>query len=253
VLVFTRTKHGANKLVEQLGERRHRRDGDPRQQEPVGAHQGAGRVQGQQLQVLVATDIAARGIDIDQLPHVVNYDLPNVPEDYVHRIGRTGRAGATGEAVSLVCVDEHDMLKDIEKLIKQTLPREVIPGFEPDPNARAQPVQLRSGGPGHRNGGGGGGRNGGGAARAKTGGGGGGGGGKPRAPGAPAGWRRQRRRSTHRRQRPAFGSLAPLRRPRPLKTKPPSGGFFKASVLPFVHELYRKRPLTVELVYEWQN
>jgi len=102
--------------------------------------------------VLVATDIAARGIDIDQLPHVVNYDLPNVPEDYVHRIGRTGRAGATGEAVSLVCVDEHEMLKDIEKLIKQTLPREVIAGFEPDPNARAQPIQLRSGGPGHRNG-----------------------------------------------------------------------------------------------------
>jgi ATP-dependent RNA helicase RhlE len=147
------------------------------------------------LTALVATDIAARGIDIDQLPHVVNYDLPNVPEDYVHRIGRTGRAGATGEAVSLVCVDEHEMLKDIEKLIKQTLPRAVIPGFEPDLNARAQPVQLRSGGPGHRNGGGGGGRNGGGgrgkpaAAGAKTGGGGGGGGGgnKPRAPGGPMG------------------------------------------------------------------
>jgi ATP-dependent RNA helicase RhlE len=97
------------------------------------------------LQVLVATDIAARGIDIDQLPHVVNYDLPNVPEDYVHRIGRTGRAGATGEAVSLVCVDEHNMLKDIEKFIKRTIPKEVIPGFEPDPNARAQPIQLRSG------------------------------------------------------------------------------------------------------------
>jgi ATP-dependent RNA helicase RhlE len=101
------------------------------------------------LTVLVATDIAARGIDIDQLPHVVNYDLPNVPEDYVHRIGRTGRAGATGEAVSLVCVDEHQMLKDIEKLIKQTLPRDVIPGFEPDLNAKAQPIQLRSGAPGH--------------------------------------------------------------------------------------------------------
>jgi ATP-dependent RNA helicase RhlE len=97
------------------------------------------------LTVLVATDIAARGIDIDQLPHVVNYDLPNVPEDYVHRIGRTGRAGATGEAVSLVCVDEHQMLKDIEKLIKQTLPRDVIPGFEPDPTAKPQPIQLRSG------------------------------------------------------------------------------------------------------------
>jgi ATP-dependent RNA helicase RhlE len=134
------------------------------------------------LQVLVATDIAARGIDIDQLPHVVNYDLPNVPEDYVHRIGRTGRAGATGEAVSLVCVDENDMLKDIEKLIKQTLPREVIPGFEPDPTARAQPIQLRSGNPGHRNGG----RQGQGGAARKPGagnGGGNGGGSKPRAAG----------------------------------------------------------------------
>ncbi|WP_256077602.1 DEAD/DEAH box helicase [Massilia sp. YIM B04103] len=151
VLVFTRTKHGANKLVEQLG----------------GDGIGAMAIHGNKsqsartralsefkdgtLRVLVATDIAARGIDIDQLPHVVNYDLPNVPEDYVHRIGRTGRAGATGEAVSLVCVDEHDMLKDIEKLIKQTLPREVIAGFEPDPNAKAQPIQLRSGAGHHRN------------------------------------------------------------------------------------------------------
>jgi ATP-dependent RNA helicase RhlE len=101
--------------------------------------------------VLVATDIAARGIDIDQLPHVVNYDLPNIPEDYVHRIGRTGRAGATGEAVSLVCVDELGMLKDIEKLIKRKLPSEVIPGFEPDLNAKPQPIQLRSqGAPGGR-------------------------------------------------------------------------------------------------------
>jgi ATP-dependent RNA helicase RhlE len=155
VLVFTRTKHGANKLVEQLG-----KDGI-----------GALAIHGNKsqsartraltefkdgtLQVLVATDIAARGIDIDQLPYVVNYDLPNVPEDYVHRIGRTGRAGATGQAVSLVCVDEHDMLKDIEKLIKQSLPRQVIAGFEPDPNAKPQPIQLRSGAPGHPNRGGG--------------------------------------------------------------------------------------------------
>ena len=196
VLVFTRTKHGANKLVEQLGG-----DGIGAMAIHGNKSQSArtkalSEFKDNKLQVLVATDIAARGIDIDQLPHVVNYDLPNIPEDYVHRIGRTGRAGATGEAVSLVCVDEHDMLKDIEKLIKQTLPREVIPGFEPDLNARPQPVQLRSGGPGHRNGGGGGGggRSGGGrgkpaAAGAKTGGGGGagGGGGKPRAPGAPAG------------------------------------------------------------------
>jgi len=88
----------------------------------------------------VATDIAARGIDIDQLPHVVNYDLPNVPEDYVHRIGRTGRAGATGEAISLVCVDELVFLRDIERLLRKPIRREVIAGFEPDPKAVAQPV-----------------------------------------------------------------------------------------------------------------
>ncbi|MPQ56614.1 DEAD/DEAH box helicase [Duganella sp. FT27W] len=193
VLVFTRTKHGANNLVEKLGG-----DGITAMAIHGNKSQSArtralSEFKDGTLQVLVATDIAARGIDIDQLPHVVNYDLPNVPEDYVHRIGRTGRAGATGEAVSLVCVDEHDMLKDIEKLIKQTLPREVIPGFEPDLNARAQPIQLRSGGPGHRNGGGGGrGGNGGGRGKPAGGGngsngGGNGGGGKPRAPGAGAG------------------------------------------------------------------
>ncbi|MBA5606377.1 DEAD/DEAH box helicase [Duganella sp. FT3S] len=172
VLVFTRTKHGANKLVEQLGN-----DGIGAMAIHGNKSQSArtkalSEFKDNKLQVLVATDIAARGIDIDQLPHVVNYDLPNIPEDYVHRIGRTGRAGATGEAVSLVCVDEHDMLKDIEKLIKQTLPRAVIPGFEPDPNARPQPIQLRSGGPGHRNGGQ---RNGGGGGNRNAGGGGGGG------------------------------------------------------------------------------
>jgi ATP-dependent RNA helicase RhlE len=144
VLVFTRTKHGANKLVEQLG-----KDGIGAMAIHGNKSQSArtkalAEFKDGSLTVLVATDIAARGIDIDQLPHVVNYDLPNVPEDYVHRIGRTGRAGATGEAVSLVCVDEHQMLKDIEKLIKQTLPRDVIPGFEPDLNAKAQPIQLRS-------------------------------------------------------------------------------------------------------------
>ncbi|MES2263301.1 MAG: DEAD/DEAH box helicase [Pseudomonadota bacterium] len=195
VLVFTRTKHGANKLVEQL-------EGDG-----IGAMaihgnksqsartRALSEFKDGTLQVLVATDIAARGIDIDQLPHVVNYDLPNIPEDYVHRIGRTGRAGATGEAVSLVCVDEHDMLKDIEKLIKQTLPREVIAGFEPDPNARAQPIQLRSGGGQHRNpragGGGGGGRGKPAAAAASKprsgGNAGAGGGGAARAPAGPGG------------------------------------------------------------------
>ena len=144
VLVFTRTKHGANKLVEQLG-----KDGITGLAIHGNKSQSArtralAEFKDGTLQVLVATDIAARGIDIDQLPHVVNYDLPNIPEDYVHRIGRTGRAGATGEAVSLVCVDEHEMLRDIERLIKRELPRETIAGFEPDPLARAQPIQKRS-------------------------------------------------------------------------------------------------------------
>jgi ATP-dependent RNA helicase RhlE len=145
VLVFTRTKHGANRLVEQLA-----KDGISGMAIHGNKSQSArtkalSEFKEGSLQVLVATDIAARGIDIDQLPHVVNYDLPNVPEDYVHRIGRTGRAGASGEAVSLVCVDELDMLKSIEKLIKRTLPSETIAGFEPDPHARPQPIQRRSG------------------------------------------------------------------------------------------------------------
>ena len=150
VLVFTRTKHGANKLVEQLGKEDISALAIHGNKSQSARTRALAEFKDGTLQVLVATDIAARGIDIDQLPHVVNYDLPNVPEDYVHRIGRTGRAGASGEAVSLVCVDEHDMLKGIEKLIKRSLPREVIPGFEPDPNAVPQPIQLRSG-----NGGGG--------------------------------------------------------------------------------------------------
>ncbi|WBS04721.1 DEAD/DEAH box helicase [Pseudoduganella sp. SL102] len=151
VLVFTRTKHGANKLVDQLGADGIKAMAIHGNKSQSARTRALAEFKDNTLQVLVATDIAARGIDIDQLPHVVNYDLPNVPEDYVHRIGRTGRAGAKGEAVSLVCVDEHDMLKDIEKLIKQTLPREVIAGFEPDPTARPQPIQLRSGNGPHRN------------------------------------------------------------------------------------------------------
>jgi ATP-dependent RNA helicase RhlE len=91
--------------------------------------------------VLVATDIAARGLDIEELPHVVNYELPNVPEDYVHRIGRTGRAAATGEALSLVCVDEHKLLRDIERLLKKEIPRIAIAGYEPDPSIKAEPIQ----------------------------------------------------------------------------------------------------------------
>ena len=155
VLVFTRTKHGANRLAEQLS-----KDGISSLAIHGNKSQSArtralAEFKDASLQVLVATDIAARGIDIDQLPHVVNYDLPNVAEDYVHRIGRTGRAGSTGEAVSLVCVDEHELLTDIEKLIKRKLPKEVIAGFEPDPTARAQPIQLRSQGGGGGGGGGG--------------------------------------------------------------------------------------------------
>ena len=154
VLVFTRTKHGANRLAEQLttsGISAMAIHGNKSQ----GARTKAlSEFKDSKLQVLVATDIAARGIDIDQLPHVVNYDLPNVPEDYVHRIGRTGRAGATGEAISLVCVDELKLLKDIEKLIKRELPRQVIAGFEPDLTVKPEPLQKpRQGRGGHSNGG----------------------------------------------------------------------------------------------------
>ena len=144
VLVFTRTKHGANKLVEQLGKADISAMAIHGNKSQAARTRALSEFKSAELQVLVATDIAARGIDIDQLPHVVNYDLPNVPEDYVHRIGRTGRAGATGEAVSLVCVDENGLLRDIERFIKREVPREVIAGFEPDPHAKPQPIQLRS-------------------------------------------------------------------------------------------------------------
>ncbi|WP_322014873.1 DEAD/DEAH box helicase [Paraburkholderia sp. J12] len=152
VLVFTRTKHGANRLAEQLAKDDISALAIHGNKSQSARTRALSEFKDGTLQVLVATDIAARGIDIDQLPHVVNFDLPNVPEDYVHRIGRTGRAGATGEAVSLVCVDEHQLLKDIEKLIKRAVPQEVVPGFEPDPHARPEPIQRRS------QGGGGGGR-----------------------------------------------------------------------------------------------
>jgi ATP-dependent RNA helicase RhlE len=144
VLVFTRTKHGANRLAEQLN-----KDGITAMAIHGNKSQAArtralSEFKKGDLQVLVATDIAARGIDISELPHVVNYELPNVPEDYVHRIGRTGRAGAEGEAISLVCVDEREYLRAIERLIKREIPSGVVAGFEPDPNAKPQPIQLRS-------------------------------------------------------------------------------------------------------------
>jgi ATP-dependent RNA helicase RhlE len=148
VLVFTRTKHGADKLVRSLhgdGIGAVALHGNKSQNARTRA---LADFKAGSVEVLVATDIAARGLDIDQLPHVVNYDLPNVPQDYIHRIGRTGRAGADGEAISLVCVDEHGFLRDIERLIKRSIPREVVPGFEPDPDAVAQTV-FTQGGRGH--------------------------------------------------------------------------------------------------------
>jgi len=142
VLVFMRTKHGANKLAEQLG-----KDGIAALAIHGNKSQGArtralAEFKDGSLQVLVATDIAARGLDIVDLPHVVNFELPNVPEDYVHRIGRTGRAGAAGEAISLVCVDEDKYLADIEKLTRRPIPAQVIPGFEPDPRVKAEPILM---------------------------------------------------------------------------------------------------------------
>ena len=145
VLVFTRTKHGANKLTKKL----------------ISSNISAMAIHGNKSQgartkaldgfkkgttrVLVATDIAARGLDIPLLPHVVNFELPNISEDYVHRIGRTGRAGASGEAVSLVSADETSFLRDIEKLVGQRIPSEIIEGFEPDPNASTEPIKQGQG------------------------------------------------------------------------------------------------------------
>lgn len=140
VLVFTRTKHAANRLAEQLNT-----DGITAAAIHGNKSQGArtralADFKANNVRVLVATDIAARGIDINQLPHVVNYELPNVAEDYVHRIGRTGRAGNDGEAMSLVCVDELKLLKDIERLIKYDIPSVTFEGYEPDPSIKAEPI-----------------------------------------------------------------------------------------------------------------
>jgi ATP-dependent RNA helicase RhlE len=143
VLVFTRTKHGANRLAQQL-----ERDGLSAAAIHGNKSQGArtralSGFKNGKIRVLVATDIAARGLDIDQLPHVVNYELPNVPEDYVHRIGRTGRAGNEGEAISLVCVDEQKLLKDIERLLKDRIPQVIVAGYEPDSSIKAEPMQKQ--------------------------------------------------------------------------------------------------------------
>ena len=193
VLVFTRMKHGANRLTDYLNDQGISAMAIHGNKSQTARTKALADFKRGELQVLVATDIAARGIDIDQLPHVVNFELPNVPEDYVHRIGRTGRAGATGEAISLACVDEDIFLRDIERLIKRTIPREIVPGFEPPVGERAEPIVLGRmtigiGGT-QRNGGGGGG---GGGARRGGGGGrpGGGGGGRPGGGGGGNGPRR---------------------------------------------------------------
>ena len=144
VLVFTRTKHGANNLCKKM----------------IKANISAAAIHGNKsqgartkalagfkngiVQILVATDIAARGLDIPLLPHVINFELPNIPEDYVHRIGRTGRAGANGEAISLVCIDEKEYLRDIEKLIGLKIPSKVKAGFEPNPNAVPEPKKKKN-------------------------------------------------------------------------------------------------------------
>jgi ATP-dependent RNA helicase RhlE len=146
-LVFTRTKHGANRLAEQLqhdGIATAAIHGNKSQPQRVRALNDfkAGRTT-----LLIATEVAARGLDIDALPHVVNFELPMVPTDYVHRIGRTGRAGMVGTAVSLVCVDEHVMLRDIERMLGHAIPTEIVEGFEPNRAIRPEPIRLRSGQP----------------------------------------------------------------------------------------------------------
>lgn len=145
VLVFTRTKHGANRLsadLEKAGISAAAIHGNKSQNARTKA---LSDFKSSKIRVLVATDIAARGIDIDNLPHVVNYELPNVPEDYVHRIGRTGRAGNIGEAMSLVCIDENEFLASIEKLIKKDIHKFVVKNFAPDPSIKAEPISLGGG------------------------------------------------------------------------------------------------------------
>ncbi|OGB03789.1 MAG: RNA helicase [Burkholderiales bacterium RIFCSPHIGHO2_12_FULL_61_11] len=142
VLVFTRTKFGANNVAEHLsknGIQAMALHGNKSQTARTQALQG---FKSGDVRALVATDIAARGIDIDELPHVVNYEIPNVSEDYVHRIGRTGRAGNSGQAVSLVCLDEEGFMQDIERFTKQNIEKIVVPGFEAEPGEKAEPLAM---------------------------------------------------------------------------------------------------------------
>jgi len=145
VLVFTRTKHGANRLCKKMisaGISAAAIHGNKTQGARTKALAG---FKSNAIRVLVATDIAARGLDIPLLPHVINFEIPNISEDYVHRIGRTGRAGASGEALSLVSADETTYLTSIEKLVGIKIPTEIIEGFEPDPNASTEPLKRGNG------------------------------------------------------------------------------------------------------------
>lgn len=145
VLVFTRTKSGADRLSKRLN-----KDGIVAEAIHGDKNQGAragtlNKFKQHKVRVLVATDVAARGLDINRLSYVVNFELPYVPADYLHRIGRTGRAGNEGQAFSLVCVDENNLLKNIESLIKHHIPKVTIPGYEPDPTIKVEPVSIKSG------------------------------------------------------------------------------------------------------------
>ena len=142
VLVFTRTKFGANNVAEFLTKNGIHAMALHGNKSQTARTEALGGFKSGDIRALVATDIAARGIDIDDLPHVVNYDIPNVSEDYVHRIGRTGRAGADGAAVNLVCLDEEGFMHDIERFTKQKIEVKVVEGFGPEPGEQAEPIAM---------------------------------------------------------------------------------------------------------------
>jgi ATP-dependent RNA helicase RhlE len=142
VLVFTRTKFGANNVADYLNKAGIKALALHGNKSQTARTQALAGFKSGELRALVATDIAARGIDIDDLPHVVNYEIPNVPEDYVHRIGRTGRAGKEGQAVSLVCLDEEGFMQEIERFTKQQIEVKRIEGFGPEPGEQAQPIAM---------------------------------------------------------------------------------------------------------------
>jgi ATP-dependent RNA helicase RhlE len=142
VLVFTRTKFGANNVAEFLTKNGIQAMALHGNKSQAARTQALAGFKSGDIRALVATDIAARGIDIDELPHVVNYEIPNVCEDYVHRIGRTGRAGADGTAINLVCLDEEGFMQDIERFTKQDIPVQIIDGFMPEPGEKAEPIAM---------------------------------------------------------------------------------------------------------------